>query len=120
MNSLLSIQRHLWMVSFVAVILSGCGSARYVFKDSDLGVVAMPSNSERNREKALELMQQHFPDGYEIDREEETVVGLVTHEHVHGDANRDKTKHGEVQFASATSTATTTDKTEYRISYRRR
>ncbi|MGB7326356.1 MAG: hypothetical protein WBD31_15900 [Rubripirellula sp.] len=99
--------------------LSGCSSARYVFKDPEVGVVAMPSNNERNREKAIELMQQHFPDGYVIDREEETVIGLVTHEHIRNHASSQDQERGEAHIRTAHATATTTDKTEYRITYRR-
>ena len=65
--------------------VTGSASARYVMKDASTGVAAIPANNERHREKAVELMQQHFPAGYIIEREEETVVGQTTNHHVdHG------------------------------------
>jgi hypothetical protein len=108
------------VVLCVLVVASGCASARYTVKDADSGIVAIPSNSEKNREKAIELMEQHFPEGYVIEREEETVIGQTTHHHVNhgttieGDANR-TTESGQ-----AHATETTVANTEYRIFYRRR
>ena len=94
------------------------GSFKLMMKDSSTGVVAIPANSERHREKAVELMQQHFPAGYVIEREEETVVGQTTHHHVdHGSTVE---QHGKryVETAQSHGTETTVDNTEYRIFYR--
>lgn len=109
------------LVILVALALTGgCGTARYIVKEADLGIVAIPANSEKNREKALALMQQHFPAGYVIEREEETVVGQTTHHHVdhgttvQGDENR-TTESGNTR-----ATETIVSNTEYRIFYRRR
>ncbi|TWU51954.1 hypothetical protein [Rubripirellula reticaptiva] len=115
-------ERRFVLAAAIAVVCGfvGCSSARYVFKDPDVGVVAMPSNSERNREKAVELMNEHFPGGYVIDREEETVIGLVTHEHIQNNASAHDGNRGDAQIHTAHATATTTDKTEYRITYRRK
>ena len=33
----------LWIVGFVAIGLTGCSSARYVLRDSDRGIVAIPA-----------------------------------------------------------------------------
>ena len=56
------------------LVLTGCQSARYVVRESDHGIVAIPVGSERYRRDAEELMQEHFPDGYTIVREEEVLV----------------------------------------------
>jgi hypothetical protein len=54
--------------------LAGCQSARYVVREADHGVVAIPVGSERYRREAEQLMREHFPDGYTIVREEEVLV----------------------------------------------
>jgi hypothetical protein len=67
------------------LVMSGCATtsdARYVYQDSQFGVVAIPRNTSlgRNhyREQAEALMAQHFPEGYEIVRAEEVVDGSRT------------------------------------------
>ena len=63
---------------------TGCQSARYVLKEADHGVVAIPSTvtwSVNHREKADILMHQHFPGGYDVVREEEVAVGAETSTH---------------------------------------
>jgi hypothetical protein len=98
------------LLLFIAVgmlNLAGCQNARYILKETDHGMVAIPNNLPglvNHREKANELMQQHFPSGYEVVREEEVTVGAETSSHV-GD------------FFSVTETH---DTTEWRISYRRK
>ena len=63
----------LWIVGFVAIGLTGCSSARYVLRDSDRGIVAIPANTNiwpwKHRDDADRLMNEHFPGGYQIDRE---------------------------------------------------
>jgi len=61
-------------------LLSGCqtGTARIVKKGADEGTIAIPFDNEKNRAKAHALMQQHFPDGYEITWEEEAKIGKTT------------------------------------------
>ena len=91
--------------------ISGCQQARYVLRTADEGVVAIPSNNSwpiNHREKAVELMAAHFPNGYVIDREEEVVVGVETAQR--GQEDEDSWYSGTV----------TTDKTEWRITYRGR
>ena len=56
------------------LMLSGCQSARYVVRESDHGVVAIPVGSERYRREAEQLMQEHFPDGFTVVREEQVLV----------------------------------------------
>ena len=85
---------------------TGCQNARYVLKETDHGVVAIPSTGNwpvNHREKADLLMQQHFPSGYEIVREEEVTVGAETSTHA----------------SESSSFTQTRDATEWRISYRR-
>ena len=93
------------------LVISGCQQARYVLRTADEGVVAIPSNASwpiNHREKAVELMRAHFPNGYVIDREEEVVVGVETAQR--GQEDEDSWYSGTV----------TTDKTEWRIVYRGR
>ena len=103
------------MVRILLVILlaggplgfTGCQNARYVLKEANHGVVAVPSSENwpvDHREKAEMLMHQHFPGGYDIVREEEVAVGAETSTHM-----------GE-----STSITLVRDATEWRISYRRR
>jgi len=74
------------IVLWTAVLMSaGCAStpdARYVYQDSQFGVVAIPMNTTQGRnhyrEQAEELMARHFPEGYEIVRAEEVVEGSRT------------------------------------------
>lgn len=54
------------------------GSARYVLKDADHGVIALPADNELNRAKAKELMATHFPDGYVLGKEWEEEIGVDT------------------------------------------
>jgi len=93
---------------FLAVLLAVGGCARYVLKEPTSGVVAIPSASNawpfRMRNKAEALMSQHFPEGYVVVSEGEAVIGETT--------DVDKTAFGGKR-------ATTTDKTEWRIHYRR-
>lgn len=72
------------LVSFclVGTLAVGCaapqGSARYVEKDGARGIIAIPADNDLNREKAIALMTQHFPDGYIIEREWEQEIGEDT------------------------------------------
>ena len=112
-------------VLLLLAMSSGC-AARQVYRDTDSGIVAIPSNSNawplRFRDKADELMAGHFPNGYEIVREEETVIGQTT------SYEEDET-HTDVEVidnllslctTETSGTETTMDETEYRIHYRRR
>ena len=104
---------------FVALLgtLSGCASARFVSKSPDCGVVAIPCDSNRwptyNRDKAEALIRSQCPDGYEVVHEEEAVIGSVSHTSVND--------NGSIHTAGSTSgTIDTTQKTEWRIHYRRK
>ncbi|MCH2204127.1 MAG: hypothetical protein MK102_19350 [Fuerstiella sp.] len=103
----------------------GCQSARYVVREQEAGVVAIPSNSSqwpvKYREHAEELMSQHFPEGYEIVREEEVVVGQQTHfQQDHQGTNDTSQDALELLSGSSSGTSTTLDQTEWRIHYRRK
>jgi hypothetical protein len=73
------------LLSILAMVGPGCAGVsqvRYVYQDGQAGVIGMPENSSRwptyYRKHAEELMQQHFPEGYEIVRAEEVVEGSRT------------------------------------------
>src|SRR3954449_3391993 len=76
----------LWACLVGLVIATpGCATtsdARYVYQDSQFGVVAIPRNTpqgrEHYREQAEALMARHFPEGYEVVRAEEVVEGSRT------------------------------------------
>jgi hypothetical protein len=101
--------------------VSGCGSARMIQSGPDGGVVSIPSNSNswpcRYRESAEKLMAQKCPNGYEIVREEEVVVGQRS-----TTAAQTITPAG-YKDGSPTATAVVTSshaETEYRITFRSR
>jgi len=108
------------LLIITCLVITGCSSARYVSRDQQQGVIAIPSTSTwpvDHREKAMELMQAHFPNGYVIEKEEEVVIGTETqnrtdvHAHEIGDSN--------IFLGGETTHTTTTDRTEWRITYRR-
>ena len=71
------------LVSCCALGSSGCSAARWVQTGPQGGVVAIPSNTNSwpyyHRDRALALIQQKCPGGYEIVNEEEVVTGQVAH-----------------------------------------
>ena len=106
----------------IAVAMTGC-NARQVLKEPSYGIVSIPHNTNawpmKYRDKADEVMRKHFPDGFEVIREEEVVVGQQTR------FSEDE-EHADVEIidgilsVGATErrgTATTTDVTEYHIHY---
>ena len=114
--------RSIYLLGLLALLtITGCQSARYVLKTETDGVVAIPSNSgwPNHREKADELMDNHFPSGYVIEKEEEVVVGQVTQTHHSQSGNQHNKKKNKVFRQSGHETTTTTDQTEWRISYRK-
>lgn len=111
----------------ISLAVAGCQSARYVMRDQTQGVVAIPDNSNSwpsyNRKKAEKLMQEHFPEGYVIDREEEAVIGQTTN--FSENSNGSLIPVGKkptigIGVGSTSGTATTTNATEYRLFYHRR
>lgn len=116
---------------FALVMLTqiGCQTARYVRKDGAYGEVAIPSNSNSwpyyNRDQATKLMSEHFPEGYEVDVEEESVIGQKTDYSENGTGAGMPIRIGRgmgigVGVGNKTGTATTTNKTEWRLRYRRK
>lgn len=56
----------------------GCTQSReahYAYRDGNYGVVKIANDTKSSRRQAQKLMAQHFPDGYEIIREEEIETG---------------------------------------------
>lgn len=112
----------LLLVLFFAAFL---GCARQVVRGQNHGVVAIPSNSNtwpfRYRDEAHQIMSEHFPEGYEIEHEEEVVVGQTTR--VDSDTDTSKVKvFGPLSVGAEKTRITerTKDDTEWRIYYRRR
>ena len=121
-------KRVLVIVAAVAVCASsGCASARYVEKNADGGIVAIPSNADfwpiNHRAAALQLIEKHVGPGYELGDEKEVVIGVTTNHNQ--EVKREPTYNSEVPFLGAekqtiTNSTTSSDRTEYRIAYRRR
>ena len=65
----------------------------------------------------MELMQAHFPNGYVIEKEEEVVIGTETQNHT--DVHAHEIGNSNIFLGGETTHTTTTDKTEWRITYRR-
>ncbi len=105
--------------------MTGCSSARYVLREQDRGIVAIPANTNmwpwKHRDDARKLMKDHFPTGYRIDREFEEVVGKTTTTGEDKDGQTVQLAGGLVTLDNGrtNSTSTTTDVTEYRIEYSR-
>lgn len=112
--------RILALLMTASLIITGCSSARYVSRDQQQGVIAIPNTSTwpvDHRQKALELMQNHFPQGYVIEKEEEVVIGTETQNHT--DVHAHEMGNSNIFLGGETTHTTTTDKTEWRITYRR-
>jgi len=116
------------LLSLAVCAAGGCSSARYLVRDADGGVIAIPSNQGGfpfyYREDAEKLMSQACPKGYKILREEEVVVGQVT-----TNTNRSNTESrdlvgrknqsiGSVVTNTDSQAVETHDKTEYRITFK--
>ena len=72
-------------VALLAALSSGCAttqSVRYVYQDGTFGVIGMPENTDRwpthYHRRAEKLMEEHFPEGYEVIRAEEVTEGSRT------------------------------------------
>jgi hypothetical protein len=112
-------------VGVVAILLaglSGCCNARLVSLDQNGGVVAIPSNTNfwptYYRDKAEALIAQKCPEGYQIEREEEFVVGTThivrTNTEKTGDPLLAALKIAPIE-EQTTQTTSSTDQTEWRI-----
>ena len=108
------------LLIIISLFITGCSSARYVSRDQQQGIIAIPNTSTwpvDHREKAMELMQAHFPEGYVIEKEEEVVIGTETQNHT--DVHAHEIGNSNIFLGGETTHTTTTDKTEWRITYRR-
>lgn len=147
-------RRHISLVAMVVCLAlgsSGCSAARMVQVGPDGGVVAIPQNTNSwpyyHRDKALALIQQKCPEGYEIVSEEEVVTGQTAHTNSNTNTNqapalvlgggsgktsqRDGTTRSSDAFGGfaiplgdtqqqTVETTSYTNVTEWRISYRRK
>ena len=110
------------LLAFLLLSTWATGCARYVLKEGDHGVVAV--SGPGGRRKAEKLMAEHFPEGYEIVREEEVVVGQTVDYQEETSPLGVRLAGGEdgvrLNLGNETrGTETVTDQTEYRIHYRR-
>jgi len=114
------------MLCMWAATALGCAHARVVERHSNGGgVIAIPENTNswprRNRRRAEELMAKQCPAGYEIDHEQEVVVGTVTQTDTTTDRRGDPLL-AAIRIAPVTEdvrqTTTHTDVREWRIWYR--
>ncbi|MBX9582652.1 MAG: hypothetical protein K2X87_20280 [Gemmataceae bacterium] len=117
------------LLPLVVAGLAGCagGGARYVSKQGDGGVVAIPADTDawptHYRKKAEELIVRHVGPDFEVVGEGEVVTGQSTNHDQK--VQRDKTFNTTNPFLPAekdtiNTTTTTRDITEYHITYRRR
>ncbi len=112
----------------LAAGLAGCAQPRFVAQDPEGGVIAMPSNTDywptHFRTKAEAMMARKCPQGYQIEHEEEVVVGQSTTGRESTDTQtRDipgRKNRSDLQLTTAETTRsqTTRDLTEYRITFR--
>mgnify|MGYP006420490937 CR=1 FL=1 len=105
------------LAALMITFFVGC-SVRQIVRERDYGVVAVPSNANywpfKYRDKATELMDAHFPGGYEIVREEEVVTGQSTHVNTHQDQHEHEVINDflTVGHSDTNTTVSTSDQTE--------
>src|SRR5690606_31215537 len=101
--------------------------ARYVEKQGDAGVIAIPNNTDHwpshHRREAIALIQKHVGPDYEILEEREVVTGQATQNNQQVNTEQTANRRnpnlpGEKQ--TVTGTVTQSDITEWRIAYRRK
>jgi hypothetical protein len=106
------------------VSVSGCGTARMIQSTPDGGVVAIPSNNNswpcNYRDHAEKLMAMKCPNGYDIVREEEVIVGVkMTTTEVTDRVTQVGYKDNPPPATTSVVTTTRPQK-EYRITFRAR
>jgi hypothetical protein len=123
----MSYLRLLSAAALLLVAVSGCGSARMIQTTPDGGVVAIPSNTNawpfQYRDHAEKLMAMKCPNGFDIVREEEVIVGVrtTTTTQVTGGVTQAGYKDNPVPDPTTASVVTTTrPQKEYRITFRAR
>lgn len=119
-----------WLVLLLAcayLSAAGCGGARYVVKEANGGIVAIPYNGNAwpmyYRDKADKLMADHFPEGFVVEREEEAVIGQRTEYSQNNNGvilPVGKKPTVGLAVGGTSGAATTTNQTEWRLYYRRR
>jgi hypothetical protein len=106
----------------VLISVSGCGGARMIQSGPDGGVVAIPSNSNywpcKYRDSAVRLMEQKCPNGYQVVREEEVVVGQKSTTSEQTDHITPAGFKDNRERTTTSVTTTTRPETEYRITFR--
>lgn len=112
------------LVGLVA-LASGCTNARYVMRNGETGIVAIPENTSSwpsyNRQKAEDLMRLQFPDGFVVENEQEVVVGETVHTNRQTLGQGFRTgRRGGVIVGTGVTMSDVQPKTEWRITYRRR
>lgn len=117
--------RSVLLLLTVAIWGMGCQSARVISKDESGGVISIPANTDawpfRYRSKANELLAQHCPEGYVIEREEEVITGQRTIvEQDEQNRTQQISKRTSLSMGNTTTTETTSDVTEWRIHYRKK
>lgn len=114
------------VVGLVVVASLGCAGPRQVLRERDFGIIAIPANTNtwpfRYRDKAAEMMAQHFPEGYEVVREEEVKVGEYTTVDRDHDTRHlsDEESPFQVDLHSESTRVSSGNLTEYQITYQRR
>ena len=105
------------------VTVSGCGSARMIQSTPDGGVVAIPSNTNawpfKYRDHADKLMAMKCPNGFDVMREEEVIVGVKS---TTTEVTDRVTQAGYKDSPQTTTSVVTTTRPqkEYRITFRAR
>ncbi|MDB5308550.1 MAG: hypothetical protein JWO38_2752 [Gemmataceae bacterium] len=115
-------------VVVIVASLTGCGTtARYVAKQGDTGVVAIPNNSDawltHYRRDAEDLIRRHVGPDYEILEEREVVTGTAVSNNQQVQREQIANRRNPLlpgEKDTITSTTATRDTTEYQITYRRR
>lgn len=75
------------ILAAASLAVGACTTARYQMLDQRGGVVAAPTNRRGNRMKALKLIKQHCPNGYEITSEGEVPIGTVSRSDISTEPN---------------------------------
>jgi hypothetical protein len=124
-EEVMSYLRLLVPAAVLLVAVSGCGSARMIQTTPDGGIVAIPSNNNswpfKYRDHADSLMAMKCPNGYDVVREEEVIVGIkTTTTAVTGGVTQAGFKDNASADATTNVTTTTRPQKEYRITFRAR
>jgi hypothetical protein len=120
----MSYLRLLLPAAVLLVSVTGCGSARMIQSTPDGGVVAIPSNNNswpfNYRDHAEKLMAMKCPNGYDVVREEEVIVGVkMTTTEVTDRVTQVGYKDNPPPATTSVVTTTRPQK-EYRITFRAR